>query len=454
MAVSHSAQYGMTAVAVLWLGSLAAGQAAPADSLVGRNAGDLQCVPVGLMEPGDRIGQGGWRMKECRVEPADRKDAKVGRDALLFAGTAEVAGAKGDFTVNGWLSGRCAALGLWVYLDEGANVEKVGIQVYDGEGEAIMMLRLADWTGWKWVEFAATGSHIKQAYPQKGKNGRMDAPLKSQHVVWFAKAPGATRIVVDGMMALVDRGKDERKAGVTVDLQAGDVVEPGGPVPASVLLVNYTDKPVAVDAAYSFQRAPALYAEPIPDPVHGSNHAVGCQSWTVADGETIEAGSLTDGLPWTDAGTAYKKDHFTEAFQYVDLGKVRRITRIRWLSGDANHTWFVDVSVSRDGKAFTPVAGLQNVDHHQKWGWRDYPLTTPIEARVICFRHHIGKGAKKVPAIRFPSEWVVCDGVADESIAIPNVGPVLDEGRVKVTVPSRSFRLVLKQASYGACVGG
>lgn len=458
MGVRRLAQSGMTSMAVLLLGSLAAGQAVPADSLVGRNAGKLQCVPVGLMEPGDRIGQDGWRMKEYRVEPADRKDAKVGRDALVFAGTAEVAGAKGDFTVNGWLSGRCAALGLWVYLDEGANVEKVGIQVYDGEGEAIMMLRRADWTGWKWVEFATTGPHVIQAYPQKGKNRRIDAPLKSQHVVWFAKAAGATRIVVDGMIALVDRGKLGGKAGVTVDLQAGDVVEPGRPVPAIALLVNYTDKPVAVEAAYSFQRASAIYAEPVPDPVHGSNHATTCKSWTVADGETIETGSLTDGLPWTDAGTAYKRDHFTEAFQYVDLGRARRITQMRWLSGDANHTWFVDVSVSRDGKTFTPVAGLQNVDHHQKWGWRDYPVPTPFEARVIRFRYHTGEAAKKVPAIRFPSELVVCDGVADERIAIPRVGPVLDEGRVKVTVPSRSFRLVAlperAKLDAGACFVG
>ena len=454
----QSAQYGMTAVAVLLLGSLAAGQAVPADSLVGRNAGNLQCVPVGLMEPGDRIGQGGWRMKECRVEPADRKDAKVGRDALAFAGTAEGAGAKGDFTVNGWLSGRCAALGLWVYLDKGANVEKVGIQVYDGEGEAIVMLRPADWTGWKWIEFAAAGPHVRQAYPQKGKNGRIDAPLKSQHVVWFAKAAGATRIVVDGMVALVDRGKDGHKAGVTVDLRAGDVVAPGRPVPVSLLLVNYTDKPVAVDAAYSFQRASALYDQPVPDPVHGSNHAAGCKSWTVADGETIETGSLTDGLPWTDTGTDYKKDHFTEAFQYADLGKVRRVTRMRWLSGDANHTWFVDVSASRDGKTFTPVAGLQNVDHHQKWGWRDYPLTTPFEARVIRFRYHIGKASKKVPAIRFPCELSVYDGVADERIEIPRVGAVLDEGRVKATVPARSFRLealpVRAKLDAGACFVG
>ncbi|MGB2823175.1 MAG: hypothetical protein WBF17_19480 [Phycisphaerae bacterium] len=459
MRVPHSAQYEMTTLAILLLGSLAAaGQAVPADSLIGRNAENLQRVPVGLMEPGDRIGQGGWRMKAFRVEPADRKDAKVGRDALVFAGTAEVSGAKGDFTVNGWLSGQTAALGLWVYLDEGANVEKVGIQVYDGEGEALMMLRRADWVGWKWVEFATTGEHVRQSYPQKDRNGRIDAPLRSQNVVWFAKAPGATRMVVDGMVALVDRSKLGGKAEVTIGALGPDIVEPGGSVPVSLLLVNYANEPVAVDAAYSFQRASALYAQPVPDPVHGSNHATGCKSWTVADGETIETGSLTDGQRWTDAGTAYKKDHFTEAFQFVDLGKVRRITKMRWLSGDANHTWFVDVWVSRDGKTFTAVRGLQDVDQHKKWGWVDYPVTSPVEARVIRFRYHTGDEARKVPAIRFPAELAVCDGVADERMEIPRVGPVLDDGRAKATVPARSFHLLAIPAKAtldaGACFVG
>jgi len=459
MRLPYLLRCGVTGVVVLSGSLLAAGElSVPADSLVGRNPKNLQRVPICLMEPGDRIGVGGWRMGGLRVEPAERQDAKVGRGVMTFSGTAEIAGAKGDFTVNGWLSGQTAALGLWVYLDESANIDKVGIQVYDGEGEALMMLRSADWTGWKWVEFATTGEHVRQSYPQKDRNSRIDAPLKSQNVVWFAKAPGATRMVVDGMVALVDRSELGGKAEVTISPLAPDIVEPGGSVPVSLLLVNYTDEPVTVEAAYSLQKTSAIYAEPVPDPVHGSNHAVGCKSWTVADGETIETGSLTDGQPWTDAGTAYKKDHFTEAWQFVDLGKVRRITRMSWLSGDANHTWLVDVSVSRDGKTFTAVPGLQNVDHHQKWGWRDYPMASPVEAKVIRFRYHTGDATKKAPAIRFPSELAVCDGVADERMAIPRVGPALGEGRAGVTVPARSFHLLALPAKAtldaGACFVG
>jgi len=89
-------------------------------------------------------------------------------------------------------------------LTKDANIEKLGIQVYDAQSEALMMLVPADWSGWKWVEFATAGSSVQQAYPQPDKNGLIDQPLSSQQVVWFAKAPGATRMIVDGMMAVVD----------------------------------------------------------------------------------------------------------------------------------------------------------------------------------------------------------------------------------------------------------
>ena len=434
----------VTALLALTVGSLVRAQDSvePAESLVGKNEKDLQRVLIGPMESGDHIGRGGWRMTSPLVKTAEGMQAKVGRGALVFGADAEIPGAKGDFSVHGQLPGQTHALGLWVYLDEDANIEMLGIQVYDARGEALLMLAPADWSGWKWIEFATTGDHVRQAYPQPDKNGSIDQPLKSQHVVWFAKAPGATRMIVDGMVALVDR----KGLGATTDLAVTtlvpDVVEPGGPLPASVLMVNYTDKPIAVDLAYSLQRDSSLYSTPLPDPVYGSNHAPGLKSWTVADGETIEEGSLTDGRRWTDAGTDYRANHFTEALQYVELDRLRRITKMTWRSGDANHTWFVDVAASRDGKTFAPVEGLQNVDHHKKWGWQDYPLQSPFEAKAIRFRYHTGDPQKKVPAIRFPSEMGLYDGVADETVALPRVGPPLDEGNLEATVPARSFRLV------------
>jgi hypothetical protein len=430
----------------------------PASPNAGKNEKNHHRILIGPMEPGDNIVRGGWRMKSFLVKTAEGIQPKIGRNALVFGADAEIAGAKGDFTVHGRLPGKTNVLGLWVYLEKNANIEKLGIQVYDAQGEALMMLVPADWSGWKRIEFATTGAQVQQAYPQPDKNGSIDQPLSSQQVVWFAKAPGATRMIVDGMVALVDRSGLAAEEDLTVKTFAPDIVKSGQALAVSVLTVNYTNKPISVDLGYTFQRDSTLYSKPIPDPVHGSNHAPRLRSWIVADGEKIEDGSLTDGKRWTDSGTAYKTNHFTEAFQYVELDKVRRITKMTWLSGDANHTWFVDVDVSQDGKKFTPIKSLLSIDHYKKWGWRDYPLQSPFEAKVIRFRYHTGDPQKKVHAIRFPSELGLYDGVADENIALPQVGPALDEGSVKVTVPARSFRLVDLPAKAileaGACLFG
>jgi len=452
----------MFCLAVLAIGPVVnAGEsrvAGPASLKAAESDMNHQRILIGPMEPGDNIGSGGWRMKDFLIKVAEGTQPKIGRSALIFGADAEIAGAKGDFSIHGELLGKTDMLGLWVYLEKDANIEKLGIQVDDAQGEALMMLVLADWGGWKWVEFVTAGNHVQQAYPQPDKNGSIDQPLSSQHVVWFARAPGATRMIVDGMVALVDRSELAGEESLAITTLAPDIVEPGQAPAVSVLAVNYTDKSVAVDLGYSFQRDSALYSIPLPDSVFGSNHAPGLRSWIVADGEKIDNGSLSDGKPWTDAGTAYKTNHFTEAFQYVELDKVRRVTKMTWLSGDANHTWFVDVDVSRDGTEFTPVKSLQNVDHYKKWGWKDYPLQSPFEAKVIRFRYHTGDPQKKVHSIRFPCELGLYDGVTDETIAIPGVGPVLDEGSVKVTVPARSFRMVDIPAQVkleaGACLFG
>ena len=460
--VFESIKPGMLCLAMLAIGSaISAGEQrveGTASLGAGRNNKNYQRILIGPMELGDNISSGGWRMKNFLIKTTEGMQAKIGRSALVFGADAEIAGAKGDFSIHGRLPGKTDVLGLWVYLEEDSNIEKLGIQVYDAQSEALMMLIPADWSGWKWVEFATTGNRVQQAYPQPDKNGSIDQPLSSQQVVWFAKAPGATRMIVDGMVAVVDRSELVGEENLTITILAPDIVEPGRTILVSILAVNYTDKPIAVDLAYSFQRDSTLYSTPMPDPVFGSNHAPGLRSWIVADGEIIEDGSLTDGKPWTDAGTAYKTNHFTEAFQYVELDKVRRITKMTWLSGDANHTWFVDVAVSRDGREFTPVKSLQNVDHYKKWGWQDYPLRSPFEAKVLRFRYHTGDPQKKVHAIRFPCELGLYDGVADETIALPSVGTVLDEGSIKVTVPARSFRMVDIPArailEAGACLYG
>ena len=105
-----------------------------------------------------------------------------------------------------------------------------------------------------------------------------------------------------------------------------------------------------------------------PDPVHGSDHAAGAPSRTEVEGKVVEEGSLTDRREWTGGETTWRTDHWTVAFQFVDLGRERNITHLAFTSGDANWTWKLDVSASRDGKTYEPVPSLQGIDLHQKWG--------------------------------------------------------------------------------------
>jgi len=116
---------------------------------------------------------------------------------------------------------------------------------------------------------------------------------------------------------------------------------------------------------------------------------------------------------------------------------VREIRKLTWLSGDANHSWFVDVSASEDGKNYSPAPGLSNVDHHQKWGWREFPLERPFKARVLKFCYRTAGGREDL--IAFPSELGVYDGADDEVVALPNVGPVIEDGQISVDVPAHSF---------------
>jgi hypothetical protein len=210
---------------------------------------------------------------------------------------------------------------------------------------------------------------------------------------------------------------------------APEKLEPGQRLAAKLTVTNNSGAP-ACEVTYSLQADGAMFDREPPDPVFGSDHALGTRSWTEADGKTVEEGSLTDGKDYTDAGTPWIGDHFTEAFQYVDLGRARRITRLSYLSGDANHSWKLDVAASPDGKTYAAVPGLQGFDTYKKWGTIVLPLGAPVEARFLRLRYH-HDGAKE-SVLRMPCRLSVYDGAADESWELPVIGELLGQGRAKV----------------------
>ena len=200
-------------------------------------------------------------------------------------------------------------------------------------------------------------------------------------------------------------------------LHAPDRLDPGQPFSATITLQSVA--PTTCVITYSLQTDSTLADEQPPDPIYGSDRAIGCRSWTEVDGKVIEEGSLTDGKDYTDASTSWINDHFTEVFQYVDLGRVRRIQRITYGSGDANHSWKLDAAVSTDGKNYSPAPGLQDFDTHQKWGNVILPLGQPVTARFIRLRYH--NDGQKEPVFRMPTRLSVYDGAAGENWRLPRL---------------------------------
>lgn len=393
---------------------------------------------VSALEAGARVTPGGWSLHDTAWTVAPRSmGAKVGRDALAFRGTARQTG-KGDFIVGGPVPGETLALGGWFYLAENANVREVGFQVYDHEGEALLYLAPVEGTGWRWIEAPLTG--WKQAYPQADKNQTPDMPLKSVNIIWWSQESGPSEVIVDGVIARVRLPEEARPAAPTVELTSATDAPLGEAYGGSLLVANPSDQPQTAHIELSLQRDGSLYDAPLPDPLHGDDLAYGARSWTVADGKTIAENTLTDGLDYTAAETAYRSGYWKSAEQVVELDRPRRVTALGWLAGDANWVWKVDVLASVDGETFTEVPELQGVELHGRWGEQRFPAFAPFRARWIKLRYH--RDGAKMDVVRMPAALRVWDGINDESFALPQAGDELDRRVLVQEIPARGFAVV------------
>lgn len=411
----------------------------PPESQIGRAVPRLQQYLLSPLDGDTIVERAGWRLTALSSGPAKVDgQPKVGRTALRLAGQAEAGGAKGDFPVPVAIPTGCRLLGFWTYLRSDDNVASIGLQVHDNEGEVLLAVVPAEGAGWKWIEFPLTSAVFRPAYPQRDRNGKIDQPIRGVHVVWFARRPGATGVTVNALVAAGD--PPAHGPPISVELSAGGWQEPGSPLAAGVTLTNRSEKAVTAEVELSIQRDPALYPDEPPDPEHGSDHARGARSWTEVEGKRIEEGSLTDGQDWTAAGTTWRTDHYTEAFQYVDLGQARRVTHLAYTGGDANWVWKMDLSASLDGKTYQPVPSLTGVDLHQKWGRQPLHPREPFTARYLRLRYH--QDGRRSSVIRMPTTLSVYDGVDDETFPVPKTGATVASGTMKIDLPARSFYLL------------
>lgn len=409
----------------------------PSASLMARADAGLQRVLLSPLDADSPINKGAWQMDDLSARAATPDiTPKFGATAMTLGGQAVSAGAKGDFTLSDAIPGQAQTLGMWVYLAPDSNVDRLGFQIYDGEGEGLMVTRAADWTGWKWVEWSLNDAGIKPAWEQKDKNGKADLPLKSVHLAWFSKATGASAVTVDELVAATKLDADANRPALDSALSGSGWVEPNSPLSASLLFTNTSDEAQTADVSYSLQHDPNLTDSPVPDPINGSDLARGAKDWTEYNGKRVAESTLTDGddhgaaeLPW---GAGY-----VEAFQFIDLGKAARVTHLSYVAGDANWVRKVDVAASTDGQNYQPVEGLQGLNWQGKWNGQQIDVPQPFEARFIRLRYH--DDGKSINQLRMPVSFSVYDGVADENWKFAQTGEEVAHGTQKTSIAAHDF---------------
>ena len=77
---------------------------------------------------------------------------------------------------------------------------------------------------------------------------------------------------------------DASGSSISVDTSSPESIDAGSTLPVSITATNRSDEPARLNIHYSLQRDAALYSQPLPDPVFGSNHATGTRSWLVVTG--------------------------------------------------------------------------------------------------------------------------------------------------------------------------
>ena len=224
-------------------------------------------------------------------------------------------------------------------------------------------------------------------------------------------------------------------ADVTVAHPGEQVLEPGKPLALDLAAENKGAAPAAVSARFTLQANPTYADPPVPDPVLGIDHAAGAASTVTVDGAAKGDALLCDGddhsafeIPWSNG--------VKEVVATIDLGKPIDVTAVRWTAGDANWIFKCDVLVSTDGAAYSPVEGGQGVDLHAKWGGpHAFPWARPVAARYLRLRFH--NDGKPSNAVRLPPTVKIYDGIGNDAVAVPQVGPVVASGEAQASVPPR-----------------
>jgi hypothetical protein len=387
------------------------------------------------------LAPGKYYASDASTAIAQGVEVQMGSHALSMNLTALGGGGKGDFTLRDIPGGNVQSLICQAYLPKGHTLKNFGFQVYDSEGESLFCLIPADWQGWKRIEMPLASADFKQAYPQPKYNGKVDLPLKGIHFAFYVNEAGPTSVIVDALEGTYLQEPTAGNEALTCQLQSASDVPLGQPYEAMLVLTNPQSKTIDAQVQIVLQTDPYQTDLDLPDPVLGRDHATSATSVTFEGDKQLGTNTLTDGDKNTSATTGYSsKPKWKSIYQLVTLDKTRIITAMKWLSGDANWVAKVDVLSSMDGKDYTPVAGLQNVDFYKKWGENSFDLKQPFAARYIKLYYH--DNDKLLKSICTPSSLMIYDGAADESTQIPVTGTKLHDQTTNIQVPAMGYRVV------------
>jgi len=390
-----------------------------------------------LLNPVDKPsfpGIGAWMVDDLNTRVAQDAKPQIGTAAIDVAGKSKAAGGKVDIPVyEGELAG-CQRLSLWVSPTAIGNVSEVGFQVQDAKGQWLMQTVPVDWTDWKRVDIDPTAGGMRLAYEQKGQDGKMVLPLRSVHVVWFAKDAGPAALRINGLTASVAPGPD---TAVSIRPPENLALEANHPLALNIIAENHSAAEQPISIHYTLQANSAFADPPMPDPVLGYDRALGCPSKVSVDGVDKGDAKLCDGDDYSSFETPWG-DNYKEVVATIDLGKTRQVSAVHYLPGDANWIFKADLSTSLDGTKFDPVPGAQGVDLHSQWGGpHPFPWAKPTPARYLRFRFH--NDGQATNCFRLPPTISVYDGIANDVLSVPQVGPIVSSGSVKAALPARDF---------------
>ncbi len=359
---------------------------------------------------------------------------KCGPTGIMFYGTGNKGYAKGTFKPDYPGISEITAMGAWIYLPENSNIKRIGFQIIDEQREGLFYLVPADWIGWKWVEVSMNSDKFEEAWPQK-HNKKVDLPVRDASLVWFTHKKGKFSFGLDELCALTKSNPD--KTYPEVRLIGNDNLPINSEYNGLLLLENPSDKDCNITVDLVFQQDSTNDNTPVPHPIYGKNISAEARSRTIVNGKKVADNTVVDGKTYTGYSSGWKKP-VKSATQYIEFDNIRNITAIQWKGRDANNVRKVNISASTNGKDFTPVPGLQNLDFHKKWGLRELKLPAPFKAKVIKF-DYIGKGDHR---LAMPAEYYIYDGNTDEKMTIPNLGEKLAKKKLNITLPAGKYKLL------------